>query len=342
MRLKMKYVIAVLALLTSLGLGFGSALAEERVTLLTDPNSMYVDLAEGSGTIYKSLMVTNVSDVERLVTVSWDYYTGPVGEEILAPESWFTFPDGPLTVYPGLFKAFNIEVKVPGGTEELKYKAYFRVFDGTNYARHITVQVRVGKAVPTYEYSITQGLYDAVLDQPGIGRCVVPNFGVRNTGTTACEFSVFSKLPSGDSDPEYQTAPYEGEGDSITYNWLTIDADPSQDGRQDTILINSYETGWPVLVIQVPSDVPNGKYKMWVGVRIAEDTGSFIGIGYASKIRLVVNRGLVAESKDESFIQKYLLYILGGLVGLVLLVIVVLLVKGKQTSKVPGYSQYRR
>jgi hypothetical protein len=231
---------------------------------------------------------------------------------------------------------FNICVNVPKGTPELVYKAYLKVADGTGYSRHVVVWVRLGTAVPSYEFSITQGLYDATLTEPGIGQCEIPNFGIRNTGTGTCEFGITSELPNGESDPSYEVAPYSGEGDDISYDWLTIDADPKTEGLQEIVKVSEDEIGWANIKLEVPEDVPNGKYKMWIGVNISEDTGQMIGIGYAAKVRLIVDRPPTTPIAGESFIQRFWLPII-CLVALAAVVLVVV----KVIRRNRGHGRYR-
>lgn len=340
----MKYVGLLLLAVILLGLPL-SVSAEVTDPLLTDPNRMYADITEGSGIVYKSLMVTNIASEDRVVTISWDYYTGAAEGEILAPEPWFSASPNNISVPAGLPMIFNICVNVPKGTSELVYKAYLKVADGTGYSRHVVVWVRVGKAVPSYEFSITQGLYDATLTESGIGQCEVPNFGIRNTGTGICEFRITSELPNGESDPSYEVAPYTGGGDDISYDWVTIDADPRSEGLQGTVKVPAYETSWANIKLEVPEDVPNGKYKMWIGVNIAEETGQTIGIGYAAKVRLVVDRPLAIPIAGKPFVQKFWLPIvcIVALAATVLAIVKVLRqVRGKRDKprRINGNRRY--
>jgi len=293
--------------------------AEEIDPLTTMPNTVYVDVPEGSGVVYRTLDVLNNRAEGVTVHLEWDYYADLYPDKPRAPKEWFTsLSPNDILVPSGQQMSFLITVTVPAGVAQLDYRAFIKVSDDQGFAKHDVVVLRVGEAVPTYSFSITNGLFDAVLDEPGAAQAVLPDFGIHNDGTAECLYRVFGKLPSDTSDPEYELAPYTGEGEDVTYDWLTIDADLNEKGNQDTLRIPAYSYGYIGVTLTIPDNVPNGKYKMWVAVKTAQETGTFINKGYSAKLRIIVDRPTTGVDVATHSATPWLL---GIVISLVLIII---------------------
>ena len=257
--------------------------------LIIDPVMQYIDIQEGYGGRYATVTVTNVSDAERTVTMAWDRYVELSPNEIRAPEEWFVRFSEPMLLPPGVPTVLNMTIEVPVDTPQDKYKAYIVIGDDTGYARHMTMWIRLGTAVPRYEFSLTKAKFNMTLNEPGIGIGSLTALGIKNTGNENATFELMGRIPTEGADPEYTVAPYTVIDDErVKYDWITIGT--------PTISVESQKIGFPSVSIRIPSDVVKGKYVAWVGVRCLDDTGHLINIGYAAKLLMDINREPTKES----------------------------------------------
>lgn len=325
----MKRLTIVLFVLVCLGSLIPSMLSAESDPIGVNGSVFWADFPSSGGDRYLDLYVQNIRDVPQTITVSpWIDYLYPDAEATggWIDESWISaITPATLTLGAHQTGLYSVTFSIPPGTGELVYKTWLKISTGS-FEKPITVWVRVGAAVPDYDWSLlTGGAYilkvtgygaEATVDDPLDKKH--PPIGVRSKCQTITKFFAQIEKPA-ISDPVthetlYQDAitqarvndpgsaifygkqeevgnVYQAMDVEIASTWLTLGTPDLSCTLVDPLVLPPYGTGYIPWTLDIPDDVPNGCYWIWVHVKPAEPTGSFVGEDYISQFYIEVNRG---------------------------------------------------
>lgn len=255
---------------------------------------------EEPGVLVKQLEVHNQSGEPLVFTANAEQYRNFTQEEIdsgkmYADPAWVSIQPETLSLPAGTTGYLNVAVSVEENVSDGLYQTYVRITDGEENSR-VTVNIEVGAAVGYHNYGISPGYYELLATGTSERISKELSISVVNTGTADGVYKIYSRMPDSpeDIDSEYEVGDLE---------WVQV-LDPE-------ISVAAGQTGTAMFQVVVPGSVPDGKYKMWVGVMDTTQDSS-VQVEYACKLLMTV------ETEDP-FPWWVVGAVGGGIVALILL-----------------------
>jgi hypothetical protein len=270
----------IVVLLVVLGLGLvifgGIGKAAEEFSAL--PSGLTYRFEQDRSGVQQVEVRNNSGDFRTYVAVAEQYriFTDQeiaAGKRYASPE-WMTVQPGVMSLPAGGRGYFNVTVAVPEGVADGEYQTYVKITDGVE-KEYVTIKVLLGEGIGTHEYGITPGYYELLARGNGERKSKELALTVVNTGTADAKYEVYSRVPDspGEIDAEYQV------GDVA---WVRV-----LDPKMELVAGNRGDARFQVVI---PEDVADGKYKVWIGVRDTEQSGT-VQVEYACKLLMTVESG---------------------------------------------------
>lgn len=160
----MKRIVLILGLI---GILFGMfGLAGEVSAddpFLTSQSLYFADFPKGGSVILEEYL-NNVTPKPQTITIMpWyengQWYANAFDEDKWMDVSWISNITPTEVQLPGGNKALiNITLTLPDGVPDGKYVGWLKISDGV-YNKPVSLVIRVGSAIPTYEFKINRGSY---------------------------------------------------------------------------------------------------------------------------------------------------------------------------------------
>lgn len=307
--MKRALVVLGLVLLVLVPLGGVARAADDFVVL---PASLTYKFEE-PGVLVKQLEVHNQSGLPSVFTANAEQYRNFTQEEIdsgkmYADPAWVSIQPEALSLPAGTTGYLNVAVSVEECVADGLYQTYVRISDGEENSR-VTVNIEVGAAVGYHNYGISPGYYELLATGTSERRSKELSISVVNTGTADGVYRIYSRSPDNpeDVDAEYKVGEIE---------WVQV-LDPE-------ISVAAGQTGTARFRVVVPGKVPDGRYKMWVGVMDTTQDES-VQVEYACKLLMTV--------KTEDSFPWWIVGAVGGGVVALLLVLGLLLRRRREVER---------
>jgi hypothetical protein len=310
----------------------------------------YVDVTtSGSGSSLLEMYVTNVSDTSRTINVSlWNHYITPDSDTQWADPSWVTsINPASVELAPNEKAVFNIALSIPAGINDGKYITWLKVSDIVKLDKPITIMIRKGSAVPTYDYSITPSSYRLVVtgktasvtvDDPSDTSAPPLMVKSKSSGITMFKAALEEYKDvtiSEDSSVSHSSSDIGKTFKALTNEeisgWFIPYAEVDGQGNPRDIMANPlklkpYASGYINWSLEIPDSVKDGNYCVAIRVAPAENVTSNVKIEYLSILLITVDRG--GGFNIMSFVK-----IIGMIIGISIAAICILMLIRKLRSR---------
>lgn len=272
--------VMLLGLVIPIGIvGRVQAATEESFTV--SPSLMTVDFMDPSQSMeaIRQVTVSNKGDttkftskVERYrILTDTEIYEGKRYADLL----WVDAQPSVVSIPGNSTAAVNVYFNIPAGTEDGNYITYLSVSWAGGQSQYITIDIRLGEAIPVSKYAISPGMYTLAAGLDKVRFSDDLPITIENQGRFSASYEVYAKLPDSPDtvDPDWRV------GDPA---WITITG--------GNLTINPGRSENAYFRVDLPSSVAPGKYKVWI---LARDTtqGTNVQIDYACKVFLNVAGG---------------------------------------------------
>lgn len=289
----------------------------------------YADIPTEGGLSYVNVYVQNMQTYPQVITVEpWINYLYPDTEATggwINPDWVQSIQPAAADLQPGQSIMFSVCYSVPADAPELVYKTWLKVSNGAtvdksspswiDLEKPVTVWVRKGAAVPRYAFALASGgayhlsltgyAATASVDDPTDKK--VPPIGIRSKCATPMKIQAILEQPGSDDeitqeridDPastlfygkqEQLGNVYKAVDVETASRWVTIGTADNPCTLGSPLIVPPYKTVYVPWRIDVPDDVPDGCYRIWVHVTPAEPTGQFAVVDYISQLYIQVDR----------------------------------------------------
>lgn len=318
----------------------------------------YADFPSSGGTGYVDIYVQNTQTTSQTITVSpWIQYTFPDAEATggwIQPEWIPSITPNELLLSPSQSALFSVRFTIPPNAPEKVFKTWIKVSNGT-VDKPITIWVRKGEAVPSYDFSLTSGSGAYICKVTGYGASAVVDgpigevhpIGIRSKCAVPTKFQAFLMYPAwidkdtqkvvnddvitqervNDNTSSIFYGKQEEVGNvykalAVDAGWITLGTERNACTQADPLIVEAYSTGFIPWSLTIPDSVKDGGYWAWVKITPAEPmspTGTGVSIDYISKIYIQVDRDQNKGSLSSVIVSGI---ILGGLLGLLALYVI--------------------